>query len=135
VSKPKRYDVGMKEERCDKTGFYASFPWVYPSDEGKYVLHADYAALEAENERLNERVRIKFEKIEDPMDEYLNQVLRKNCAKLEAENERLRKAAQGVEIAWSRYENGLIETPEWVKRGQVRDAVSDLRLAAKGVQS
>jgi hypothetical protein len=55
-------------------------------------------------------------------------------ASLQAENERLRKAAQGVEIAWSRYENGLIETPEWVKRSQVRDAVTDLRQAAKGVQ-
>jgi len=44
----------MKEERCDKTGFCASFPWVYTSDDGKYVLHADYAALQAENERLRE---------------------------------------------------------------------------------
>ena len=52
MSQPKRYDVGMKEERCDKTGFCTSLPWVYPSDDGKYVLHADYAALQAENERL-----------------------------------------------------------------------------------
>ena len=61
-----------------------------------YVRYEVYAALQAENERLNERVRIKFEKIEDPMDEYLNHVLRKNCAKLEAENERLRKAGDAV---------------------------------------
>lgn len=70
------------------------------SAEGMFVHYADYAALQAENERLNERVRIKFEKIEDPMDEYLNHVLRKNCAKLEAENERLRIQVDNLMKAW-----------------------------------
>jgi hypothetical protein len=118
----------MKEERCDKTGFYASFPWVYPSDDGKYVLHADYAALQAENERLNERVRIKFEKIEDPMDEYLNQVLRKNCAKLEAENERLRKAGDALVFA----NEGFIYGHPYTTK-QVLAAIYEWS-AAKGVQ-
>ena len=54
---------------------------------------------------------------------------------LKAEVERLTKATNEVNVAWSVYENGLIETPEWVKRSQVRDAVSRLWNAAKGVQS
>jgi hypothetical protein len=53
----------MKEERCDKTGFCAFFPWVYPSDEGKYVLHEDYAALQAENERLRKAGDAVIEKL------------------------------------------------------------------------
>ena len=52
-------------------------------------------------------------------------------ARLKAEVERLTKAANKVDAAWSVYENGLIETPEWVKRSQVRDAVSRLWNAAK----
>jgi predicted nuclease with TOPRIM domain len=52
-------------------------------------------------------------------------------ARLKAEVERLTKAADEVDAAWSVYENGLIETPEWVKRSQVRDAVSRLWNAAK----
>ena len=62
MRQPTRYDVGMKEERCDKTGFCASFPWVYPSDDGKYVLHADYAALQAENERLRNLAKDIYER-------------------------------------------------------------------------
>ncbi len=53
------------------------------------------------------------------------------CTRLKAKVERLTKAADEVDAAWSVYENGLIETPEWVKRSQVRDAVSRLWHAAK----
>jgi uncharacterized small protein (DUF1192 family) len=86
-------------------------------------MRSRIAALQAENERLNERVRIKFEKIEDPMDEYLNHVLRKNCAKLEAENERLRKAGDAMLpfVAQPPHEKGS------------HKAILDW-LAAKGVQ-
>ena len=87
------------------------------------IYKKENAALAAENERLESNMT-------------------KLCthgdleiARLQAEVERLRKATQEVEIAWTRYENGLIETPEWVKRSQVRDAVGQLRLAAKGGQS
>ena len=58
--------------------------------------------------------------------EHINEI-----ARLKAEVERLTKAATEVDATWSVYENGLIETPEWVKRSQVRDAVSRLWLAAK----
>ena len=51
MSKPKRYDVGMTEETCPTMGT-SRWPWVYPSEQGRYVLHSDCAALAAENERL-----------------------------------------------------------------------------------
>ena len=50
---------------------------------------------------------------------------------LRDENERLRKAAQAVELAFETLYNGLIETPHWVKQQAMRDAVSQLRAAAK----
>jgi len=52
VSEPIRYEVGMTEETNSRTGFYASFPRVYPSEQGRYVEYADYARLKAEVERL-----------------------------------------------------------------------------------
>jgi len=58
-------------------------------------------------------------------------VLYSDYASLKTNVERLTKAANEVDAAWSIYENGLIETPEWIKRGQVRDAVSRLWNAAK----
>jgi chromosome segregation ATPase len=42
----------MTEETNSRTGFYASFPRVYPSEQGRYVEYADYARLKAEVERL-----------------------------------------------------------------------------------
>jgi len=80
-------------------------------DNGEFVRHTDYASLQADFTQmtawgrgletelriakeeiadLKERVRVKFEKIEDPMDEYLNHALRKTCAKLESENAELK---------------------------------------------
>jgi len=98
--------------------------------DGPYVCHEQHAeivaALAADKQAAD---RATFDAIR------AFTVLKDENAALAAENERLRKAAQQVELAWSHYENGLIETPEWVKRGQVRDAVTDLRVAAKGVQS
>jgi len=70
---------------------------------------------------------------EHPMGEF---VLYSDYACLKAEVNRLTKAANEISHAWSVYENGLIETPEWVKRSQVRDAISRLWNAAKeGKQS
>ena len=51
MSQPIRYDVGMTEEICPTMGV-SRWPWVYPSEHGKYVLHSDYYALAAENDRL-----------------------------------------------------------------------------------
>jgi hypothetical protein len=61
----------------------------------------------------------------------LLEIYKKENAALAAENERLRKAAQSVELAFQTLDNGLIETPAWVKQQAMRDAVSQLRAAAK----
>jgi hypothetical protein len=42
----------MTVESCPTTGFHETRPWVYETEHGMYVKHADYAALQAENERL-----------------------------------------------------------------------------------
>jgi len=52
VSEPKRYDFGMTVESCPTTGFHETRPWVYETEHGMYVKHADYAVLQAEVERL-----------------------------------------------------------------------------------
>jgi hypothetical protein len=56
MSEPKRYDIGMTEETNNRTGFYASFPRVYPSEQGKYILYEDYAHLRSEVERLTDAI-------------------------------------------------------------------------------
>jgi cell division protein FtsB len=56
MSEPIRYEVGMTEETNSRTGFYASFPRVYPSEQGRYVEYADYARLRAEVERLTDSI-------------------------------------------------------------------------------
>ena len=86
----------MKEERCDKTGFCASFPWVYTSDDGKYVLHSDYAALQAENERLDKSNTSLLETIDIIDDKY---------GELQAENERLSERVMYLEATRPRDPN------------------------------
>ena len=123
MSQPERY-----EPRARRIGG----PWkMVKCKDGPYVCHEQHAeivaALQAEVERLKAETVKQIEAALPPVEAYI--------AKLEAENERLRKAGEQVQLAWSHYENGLIETPEWVKRSQIRDAIGQLWLAAKGVQS
>ena len=92
--RPKRYDVGMKEQRCDRTGFCASFPWVYQSDDGKYVLQEDYAALQAENEWLKGEERVNELGTLAPA--RLVRYWMEKCKQNEDENQRLRKAGDAM---------------------------------------
>ena len=74
MSQPKRYSVALND------------PWfgngAYVAEDGKYVLHSDYAALEAENEQLKEA--------------WVDKKMEQDRDVLLAENERLRKAGDDV---------------------------------------
>ena len=93
------------------------FGGVMKTDEnGEYVRYSDYAALQAENERLKAETVKQIEAALPPVEAYI--------AKLEAENERLRKAGDAMAA--------IIRPPahgpgEW-------EGEYDAWLAAKGVQ-
>jgi hypothetical protein len=63
VSQPKRFDVGMREETCPTMGI-SRWPWVYPCEQGEYVLYTDYAALAAEKENEVAELQAKVADIE-----------------------------------------------------------------------
>jgi DNA repair exonuclease SbcCD ATPase subunit len=87
-------------------------------------------ALEARIEEMAQLERMKAVKVEAQLMVSIGELQSENT-RLKTEVERLTKAANELDAAWSIYENGLIETPEWVKRSQVREAVSRLWFAAK----
>jgi FtsZ-binding cell division protein ZapB len=136
VSQPKRYDFGMTVESCPTTGFHETRPWVYETEHGMYVKHADYAALQAENERLTkERDHYQWASTNDGIacNERAreNQDLENQIDALKAENERLRKA--GDEMA--EHFEGF---SEWMENADGSPYVSSRLkawLAAKGVKS
>ena len=111
MSQPERY-----EPRARSIGG----PWkMVKCKDGPYVCHEQHAEIvaalaadkEAETKAVFDAIRL--------------------ITQLRDENERLRKAAQAVELAFETLDNGLIETPHWVKQQAMRDAVSQLRAAAK----
>jgi len=129
VSQPKRYDFGMTVESCPTTGFHETRPWVYETEHGMYVKHADYAALQAEVERLTkERDHYQWASTNDGIacNERAreNQDLENQIDAIKAENERLRKA--GDELA-------RVAIPSYILDTKVK-AIEGWN-AAKGVQS
>ena len=91
MSRPKRFDVGMTEETCPTMGI-SRWPWVYPCEQGEYVLHTDYAALAAENERLKALVESNLNAAKRVLGQ--SDALRIERDALAAEVERLRSVAQ-----------------------------------------
>jgi len=133
VSQPKRYDFGMTVESCPTTGFHETRPWVYETEHGMYVKHADYAALQAEVERLTkERDHYQWASTNDGIacNERAreNQDLENQIDALKAENERLRKAGDAMHLAHEANFNGYPYT-----QNQVEKAMKAWR-AAKGVK-
>ena len=129
MSQPKRYDFGMTVESCPTTGFHETRPWVYETEHGMYVKHADYAALQAEVERLTkERDHYQWASTNDGIacNERAreNQDLENQIDAIKAENERLRKA--GDELA-------RVAIPSYILDTKVK-AIEGWN-AAKGVQS
>lgn len=45
MRKPTRFDIGMETTSDAKTGMSSSTPWIYQSENGKYMLYAEYAVL------------------------------------------------------------------------------------------
>ena len=120
VSEPKRYFLKMTPTisgiRCD----------TYEHKDGEYVYFSDYASLQAEVERLNERVMYLEALI--PRDAHHGGKIY-DYAALQAENELLRKAGDlfiGTYLFAS--VKGLVSQDEAVK-------VLEEWRAAKGVQS
>lgn len=58
-------------------------------------------------------------------------VLWEDYASLKAKVELLNKVSEEVELAFNALDNGLIETPHWVKQQKMREAVNHLRMASK----
>jgi len=106
------------------------------ADQAVAACDAEIAKLREENARLKQEVeRLELEvfafdrTIKQASCHYDNRL--EDIRQLQRQVERLTKAGDEAAHAWSVYENGLIETPEWVKRSQVRDAISRLWHAAK----
>lgn len=55
---PKRYDLGMMEENCPKSGVINRWPLMCFNPDGKYVLYSDYASMNEENEALKRTLRM-----------------------------------------------------------------------------
>ena len=91
MSEPIRYDVGMTEETNSKTGFYASFPHMYPDKNGKYVLYDDYATQQAEIDALYKIKSVMIAR---------NSRLKEEMNRLHKETLRLSKEAGYVEMTF-----------------------------------
>jgi len=88
-----------------------------PFSLGSWVETTDYDKLESENERLKANI------------EEINKhrkALWDECNILTSKIDSMVDSVNKVSLSWSIYENGLIETPEWVKRSQLRDSISKL---------
>ena len=98
MSQPKRYSVAVND------------PWfgngAYVAEEGKYVLHSDYAALAAEYVELK--------------DLYLK--CRIDIGNLHKKNERLRKAGDAMAERIDADGQPHLETDDWDAAKEGRDA-------------
>jgi len=93
----------MTVESCPTTGFHETRPWVYETEHGMYVKHADYASLQAENERLDKSNTSLLGTIDIIDDKY---------GELQAEVERLRKAGDAMDAYLKRLDgttNGMLD--------------------------
>jgi hypothetical protein len=119
---PMRYDVGMTAVTYNHSGNPEGlYPYVYPSENGNYVLYTDYAEIASENElrktEINKVIATHHECIR--LSEQI-QMLRKvnreqahrhffDINEIAAENDRLRKAGDDLM-------HGLLEYVDLTKK-------------------
>jgi uncharacterized small protein (DUF1192 family) len=115
MSQPKRYGIV-----CD---FKAPWSKMHEFEKGEWVQYSDYAALQAEVERLKAETVKQIEAALPPVEAYI--------AKLEAENERLRAAGDAMADK-IRYDEKMLDE-DWGVEGREHRTVQAWR-AAKGGQ-
>ena len=112
---PKRYSL--------VASYYCSDAKMEAFEDGEFVRQADYAALQAENERLDKSNTSLLGTIDIIDDRY---------GELQAENERLRKAGDAVLLVSKRMKD-VVGDHHWTA-GELEQA-EQAWLAAKGVKS
>lgn len=98
--------------------FLAKMPWYnietqeHPA--GEFVLYSDY-------EKLLDQKAKSVDQYNSIIDTQLNVIY-----ELKEKVQRLEEAAKSVDLAFRTADNGLIQTPHWVRHMALRDAVSHL---------